>query len=203
MFPMNDPLLLIPSMSHATKHVGIGVTANHTNEQPYLLARRFSTLDHLTHGRVSWNVVTGFQDSAARAMGMQTNLAHDDRYDLADEYMEVVYKLWEGSWEDGAVVRDVENRVFARGDMVHEVRHEGKHFNLRGVHMCEPSPQRTPVIYQAGGSARGRAFASAGGDLGAGSAAADSGPPLPPAPSPAKPSSSPGSNSNPAPTATA
>ena len=160
MFPMNDPLLLIPSMAHATKHLGFGVTANLTFEQPYLLARRFSTLDHLTNGRVSWNVVTGFQDSAARAMGMETNLAHDDRYDLADEYMEVVYKLWEGSWEDGAVVRDAANRIFARGDMVHEVRHEGKHFNLRGVHMCEPSPQRTPVIYQAGGSERGRAFAA-------------------------------------------
>ena len=160
MFPINDPLLLIPTMSHATKHIGFGVTANLTFEQPYLLARRFSTLDHLTNGRVSWNVVTGFQDSAARAMGHETNLAHDDRYELADEYMEVVYKFWEGSWEDGAVVRDTVNRVFARGDKVHEVRHEGKHFKLRGVHMCEPSPQRTPVIYQAGGSARGRAFAA-------------------------------------------
>jgi FMN-dependent oxidoreductase (nitrilotriacetate monooxygenase family) len=91
---------------------------------------------------------------------MDRQRAHDDRYDLADEYMDVVYKLWEGSWEDDAVVRDVANRVYARGDKVHEVSHVGPHFRVNAVHMSEPSPQRTPVLYQAGGSQRGRIFAA-------------------------------------------
>ena len=160
MFPMNEPLLLIPTMAYVTQHLSFGVTANLTWEQPYSLARRFSTLDHLTNGRISWNIVTGFQDSAARAMGHEQLRDHDDRYDMADEYMELVYKLWEGSWEDDAVVRDAEKRIYARGDRVHVISHEGQHYKLRGAHMCEPSPQRTPILYQAGGSQRGRAFAA-------------------------------------------
>ena len=131
MFPMNDPLLLIPTMAYVTKHLSFGVTANLSYELPYALARRFSTLDHLTKGRISWNIVTGFQDSAARAMGFDSQLDHDARYDLAEEYMEVVYKLWEGSWQDDAVVRDAANRIYARGDRVHEVSHQGKHFRMQ------------------------------------------------------------------------
>ncbi len=160
MFPMNDPLMLVPAMALVTRHLCFGVTANLTFEQPYTLARRFSTLDHLTKGRIGWNIVTGFQNSAARAMGMAQMREHDERYDCADEFMEVVYKLWEGSWEDGAVVRDSANRIYARGDKVHTITHEGKHFKMQGVHMSEPSPQRTPVLYQAGGSQRGRIFAA-------------------------------------------
>ena len=160
MLPMNDPLLLIPTMAYATKHLSFGVTANLSYEPPYALARRFSTLDHLTKGRISWNVVTGFQDSAARAMGLDQQRDHDARYDMAEEFMEVVYKLWEGSWQDDAVVRDVAQRIYARADRVHEVSHEGAHFRMRGIHLSEPSPQRTPVLFQAGGSQRGRAFAA-------------------------------------------
>jgi len=160
MFPMNDPTLLIPTMAHATRHLSFGVTGNLSYEAPYSLARKFSTLDHLTNGRVSWNVVTGFQESAARARGLSHQRKHDERYDVADEYMEVVYKLWEGSWEDDAVVRNREQRLYARGDKVHTVTHEGPNFRMSAVHMSEPSPQRTPVLYQAGGSARGRAFAA-------------------------------------------
>lgn len=160
MFPMNDPMLLIPTMAHATRNLSFGVTGNLSYEPPFLLARKFSTLDHLTNGRISWNVVTGFQDSAARAMGLPRQREHDERYDIADEYMEVVYKLWEGSWEDDAVVRDRARRIYARSDRVHEVTHEGPHFHMRGIHLSEPSPQRTPVLYQAGGSPRGRAFAA-------------------------------------------
>jgi FMN-dependent oxidoreductase (nitrilotriacetate monooxygenase family) len=160
MFPMNDPMLLIPTMAYVTEHLSFGVTANLSYDPPYALARRFSTLDHLTKGRISWNIVTGFQDSAARAMGLDQQRDHDARYDMAEEYMEVVYKLWEGSWEDGAVVRDAARIDAARGDRVHEVSHEGKHFRMRGIHLSEPSPQRTPVLFQAGGSGRGRAFAA-------------------------------------------
>jgi len=160
MCPMNDPMLLIPTMAHATKNLAFGVTGNLSHEAPYYLARRFSTLDHLTDGRVSWNIVTGFQDAGARALGLQQQREHDERYDVADEYMEVVYKLWEGSWEDDAVVRDRATRVYARPDKVHIVTHEGKNFRMSGIHLSEPSPQRTPVLYQAGGSPRGRAFAA-------------------------------------------
>lgn len=159
MVPMNDPLLVIPTMAYVTEHLGFGVTANLSYEPPYLLARKFSTLDHLTNGRIGWNIVTGFQDSAARAMGLPKQREHDERYDVADEYMEVVYKLWEGSWEDDAVVRDAARRIYARADRVHAVIHQGQHYSMSGVHLSEPSPQRTPVLFQAGGSARGRAFA--------------------------------------------
>ena len=111
--PVNDPLLLVPAMAAVTKHLGFGVTANLTYEPPYLFARRMSTLDHLTKGRIGWNIVTGYLDSAARGMGLPKQLEHDERYDIADEYMEVVYKLWEGSWEDDAVLRDRERGIYA------------------------------------------------------------------------------------------
>lgn len=160
MVPMNDPTLIIPTMAYATRHIGFGVTGNLTYDPPYMLARRFSTLDHLTNGRVGWNIVTGFQDSAARAMGLPQQREHDERYDIADEYMEIIYKLWEGSWEDGAVVCDRARRIYARPELVHAIIHKGPHFSMSAVHLCEPSPQRTPVLYQAGGSPRGRAFAA-------------------------------------------
>ncbi|BEP64620.1 LLM class flavin-dependent oxidoreductase (plasmid) [Variovorax sp. V213] len=158
--PVNDPLLLVSAMAAATQHLGFGVTVNLTYEQPYLLARRFSTLDHLTRGRIGWNVVTGYLDSAARAMGLAEQIAHDERYDRADEYLEVLYKLWEGSWEDGAVRRDKAARVFADPAKVHKVRHEGRYYQVEGYHLAEPSPQRTPVLFQAGSSGRGQRFAA-------------------------------------------
>jgi len=158
--PVADPLLVIPAMAYVTKHLGFGVTAGTAYEHPYPFARRMSTLDHLTKGRVGWNVVTGYLPSAARNMGDEDQLAHDDRYDYADEYLEVLYKLWEGSWEDDAVVRDAESGVFTDPSKVHSIGHSGKHFQVPGIHLSEPSPQRTPVIYQAGASARGIDFAA-------------------------------------------
>jgi FMN-dependent oxidoreductase (nitrilotriacetate monooxygenase family) len=160
MAPMNDPTLTLPLMAHATKNIGFGVTANLSYEHPFIMARRMSTLDHLTNGRVGWNIVAGYVNSGARATGSDAIRDHDERYDLAEEYMQVVYKLWEQSWDDGAVLRDKANRVFANPDMVREVGHEGRFFKMHAVHMCEPSPQRTPVLYQAGTSTRGRDFAA-------------------------------------------
>ena len=159
--PVNDPMMLVPAMAHATTHLGFGVTANLSYEPPYVFARRMSTLDHLTRGRIGWNIVTGYLDSAARAMGFAAQLGHDARYDLADDYMQVVYKLWEGSWADDAVRRDQAGGVYADPSRVREVRHEGAHFRMSGVHLAEPSPQRTPVLFQAGSSGRGRVFAGA------------------------------------------
>ena len=158
--PVNDPLLLVPAMAAATRHLGFGVTANLSFEPPYNFARRMSTLDHLTDGRIGWNIVTGYLDSAARGAGRNKQTAHDDRYDIADEYMEVVYKLWEGSWADDAVKADAERGVFTDPERVRKVKHAGEHFRLDALHLSEPSPQRTPVLYQAGTSPAGRGFAA-------------------------------------------
>jgi len=157
--PVNDPLLLVSAMAAVTRHLGFGLTANLTYEAPYLFARRLSTLDHLTRGRVGWNIVTGYLDSAAKAMGLTQQVEHDRRYDQADEYLEVLYKLWEGSWEDDAVVEDRERRIYAQPEKVHKVQHEGEYYRVQGYHLCEPSPQRTPLLFQAGSSARGLQFA--------------------------------------------
>ncbi len=158
--PVNDPLMVIPAMALVTEHLGFGVTCALSYELPYPFARRMSTLDHLTRGRIGWNIVTGYLDSAARGMGMEAQQDHDTRYEIAEEYMEAVYKLWEGSWEDGAVQRDRANRRFADPDRIHRVRHEGRYFKLDAIHLCEPSPQRTPLLFQAGASGRGRQFAA-------------------------------------------
>ena len=159
--PVGDPLLLISAMAHATRHLGFGVTVNLTYEPPFPFARRMSTLDHLTRGRIGWNVVTGYLDSAARAMGLENQVAHDDRYDVADDYMQVVYKLWEGSWADEAVQADRSTGVYADPSRVWAMQHSGPHYRMDAVHLCEPSPQRTPVLYQAGSSDRGKRFAAA------------------------------------------
>jgi FMN-dependent oxidoreductase (nitrilotriacetate monooxygenase family) len=158
--PVGDPLLLVSAMALVTENLGFGITAGTAYEHPYPFARRMSTLDHLTNGRVGWNVVTGYLPSAARNMGNEDQLEHDDRYDHADEYLEVLYKLWEGSWEDDAVQRNRETGVFTDPSKVHEIGHKGKHFTVPGIHISEPSPQRTPVIYQAGASSRGIDFAA-------------------------------------------
>lgn len=157
--PVNDPLMLVPAMAAVTKHLGFGVTCNLTYEPPYTFARRMSTLDHLTRGRIGWNIVTGYLDSAARGMGDKSMIGHDDRYDMADDYMAAVYRLWEGSWEDDAVKRDREG-LYADPAKLHRVRYEGRRYKVDALHLAEPSPQRTPVLYQAGASTRGRQFAA-------------------------------------------
>ena len=158
--PVNDPLLLVSAMALVTEHLGFGITTGTGFEHPYPFARRVSTLDHLTKGRVGWNVVTGYLPSAARNVGQTDQPAHDARYDHADEYLEVLYKLWEGSWEDDAVIRDRERGVFTDPDKVHHIGHAGTHFTVPGIHLSEPSPQRTPVMFQAGASPRGVRFAA-------------------------------------------
>src|ERR1700749_1766396 len=158
--PANEPLLLISAMAAVTKNLGFGVTSNLSFEPPYPFARRMSTLGHLTEGRIGWNVVTGYLDSAARGSGRDKQTAHDDRYDVADEYMEVVYKLWEGSWEDDAAVRDRARGIFVDPAKVHRVQHQGENYRLDAIQLSEPSPQRPPVLYQAGTSPRGRQFAA-------------------------------------------
>jgi alkanesulfonate monooxygenase len=158
--PTNEPFSLVPAMAAVTNHLGFGVTGSIPFEPPYAFARRLSTLDHLTDGRIAWNVVTGYLDSAARGAGKRHQDAHDTRYDIAADYMTLVYKLWEGSWQDDAVLYDKTTGVFTDPTKVHEITHNGEYFQLKAMHLCEPSPQRTPVIFQAGGSIKGQAFAA-------------------------------------------
>lgn len=158
--PVNDPALIVPAMAHVTQNLSFAVTVSTSYEHPYAHARRFSTLDHLAKGRIAWNVVTSYLPSAARNFGLDEMIKHDTRYDLADEFLDVCYKLWEASWEDDAVIRDVRTRTYTDPAQVHEIHHAGKYFSVEGPHLCEPSPQRTPVIYQAGTSERGRTFAA-------------------------------------------
>ncbi len=158
--PLNDPALIVPAMAAVTEHLSFAVTVTTTYEHPYAHARRFSTLDHLTRGRVAWNIVTSYLPNAALNHGLDEMIKHDDRYDLADEFLEVAYKLWEGSWEEDAVVRDAERGVYAEPSKVRQIGHEGRFFRVPGPHLSEPSPQRTPVLYQAGSSERGREFAA-------------------------------------------
>jgi FMN-dependent oxidoreductase (nitrilotriacetate monooxygenase family) len=157
--PVNDPMLLVAAMAAVTKNLGFAVTFTLTYEHPVPFARRMSTLDHLTRGRVGWNIVTGYLDSAAKNLGLAKQLGHDARYDYAEEYMEVLYKLWQASWEDDAVEANKVSGVFTDPSKVHRIEHHGEHFVVPGIHLSEPSPQRTPVLYQAGASDRGQQFA--------------------------------------------
>ena len=158
--PVNDPLQLAAPIAMATKHLGIGITASTSFEHPYTFARRIATADHHTKGRVGWNIVTSYLESGAKNIGQGGLRRHDNRYEVAAEYIEVLYKLLEGSWEEGAVLRDRERRVFTDPTKVHEIGHKGKYFDVPGYHLSEPSPQRTPVLYQAGASGAGKAFAA-------------------------------------------
>ncbi|PKH26249.1 5,10-methylene tetrahydromethanopterin reductase [Enterobacterales bacterium CwR94] len=158
--PVNDPLLLVSAMAAATTHLGFGITVSTTYEQPYLLARKFTTLDHLTNGRIAWNLVTSMLDSAARNLGLTQQIAHDERYDRAQEFLDVACKLWEGSWEEEAVQRDKANSLYSDPAKVHNINHAGRWYQVPGAHLSEPSPQRTPVIFQAGTSSRGSRFAA-------------------------------------------
>lgn len=158
--PSCDPSIAISAMAHVTKNIGFGVTANLTYEHPFQFARRYSTLDHFTRGRIGWNIVTGYLKSGASGMGLHDIRSHDERYDAAEDFMQAVYKLWEASWEDGAVVRDRASGIFTHPEKVHVVKHDGPYYQVNARHLSEPSPQRTPVLYQAGTSQRGIQFAA-------------------------------------------
>ena len=158
--PNMDPVVPVSAMAHVTKNIGFGITANLSFEHPFQLARRFSTLDHMTQGRIGWNIVTGYLESGARGMGRMLQTEHDARYDVAEDFMAAIYKLWESSWEEDAVQRDTSRGMFTDPAKVHAVHHDGPHFKVDGIHLSEPSPQRTPVLFQAGTSDRGRQFAA-------------------------------------------
>ncbi|MGO4535681.1 LLM class flavin-dependent oxidoreductase [Leifsonia sp. 2MCAF36] len=157
--PNLDPLLLVPAMAAVTERLGFGVTFSTTYEPPFAFARRMSTLDHLTKGRIGWNIVTSYLPNAARNFGLDAEIPHDDRYRFADEYLEVLYKLWEGSWDDDAVIADRDSGVFTDPSKVRYIDHVGERYRVAGPHLVHPSPQRTPTLFQATGSPAGIEFA--------------------------------------------
>ena len=159
-FPVGDPAVILSAMAAVTSNLGFIYTNSILQQHPFTFARQMSTLDHLTEGRVGWNIVTTASKNGSRSMGLDTLTDHDERYRWADEYTEVVYKLWEGSWEDDAVLRDTVNGIYADPAKVHRINHVGKRYSVEGPHLIEPSPQRTPVLFQAGTSSAGQAFAA-------------------------------------------
>jgi FMN-dependent oxidoreductase (nitrilotriacetate monooxygenase family) len=157
--PKMDPAVLVPYLAQATKHLGLIPTLSVTEYPPYLLARLVNTLDHATDGRVGWNIVTGSNDGGAQNYGRPKQYPHDERYDRADEFAEIVTQLWE-SWGPDAMVLDRETPMFADGSKVHAINYEGQFFQVRGPLNAPRSPQVRPVLCQAGGSPRGLQFAS-------------------------------------------
>ncbi|GAA1855166.1 NtaA/DmoA family FMN-dependent monooxygenase [Pseudonocardia ailaonensis] len=162
--PKLDPVPVISMLAYATEHIGIVGTASTTFYPPYLLARTFSTLDHVTRGRVGWNIVTSSEDRAAQNFGMEKLPEHDLRYEIAEEFVDVVTALWE-SWEPDAIVADPVSGYYADHTKVAPIHHEGKHFKVRGPLNTPRSPQGRPVICQAGASPRGRDFAAKNADM--------------------------------------
>ena len=160
-FPVHDPLTLVSGLAATVDRLGFVVTASTTSEQPYLLARRFASLDHLTRGRIGWNVVTSdMQTALVKLLGAGDVTPHDRRYDRAEDFIDLTLKLWEGGWSDDPFILDKQSRVFTDLSKVHRISHEGDFYSLDGYFPVSPSPQRTPTLFQAGASARGIEFAS-------------------------------------------
>ncbi|MFF7710395.1 NtaA/DmoA family FMN-dependent monooxygenase [Pseudomonas sp. NPDC007930] len=159
-FPEPDPVTIVSALAAATEHLGFAVTSNIIQSHPFSFARQLSSLDHFSHGRVAWNIVTSYLSNGFRNYGYDTIAAHDDRYAWAQEYVDVAYKLWEHSWEDGAVLHDPASNRFFDPAKIHRINHVGERYKVEGPHIVEPSPQRTPVLFQAGNSVAGRAFAT-------------------------------------------
>ncbi|WP_225973089.1 LLM class flavin-dependent oxidoreductase [Nesterenkonia natronophila] len=165
--PSNDPLVLLSALAAVTDRIGLAMTSSVIQAHPFTFARQLSTLDHLSGGRVGWNVVTNAQENAHKNFGASGLAKHDDRYAWAEEYLDVCYKLWEGSWEDGALLQD-KTVDHERGRGLHadpakvaKICHRGERYSVEGPHLSSPSPQRTPYLFQAGSSDRGRELAAA------------------------------------------
>ena len=154
-----DLSIVLGIVAGATRSIGLGATYSTTYYSPFHVARTFATLDHLSGGRAAWNVVTSVNDGEAQNYGMKEHLAHDTRYDRADEFLEATTGLWD-SWDDDTLVLDRETPLFAHPDKVHELDYKGEWFDVRGPLTVPRTPQGRPVLMQAGSSGRGREFAA-------------------------------------------
>lgn len=158
--PSNDPSVLLSALAYNTEHLGLAFTSNIVQEHPFNFARKISTLDHASQGRIAWNIVTNPLANAAHNFG-QALTPHDERYEWAKEYVAVTYKLWEGSWDDGALLQDRETGIHGDFAKIHRIHHVGRRYSVEGPHLVAPSPQRTPLLFQAGSSTAGMHFAAA------------------------------------------
>lgn len=158
--PVNDPSVLASALAAATTDLGIVFTSSIIQDHPFNFARRMSSLDHYTEGRLGWNVVTSFNENVFRSFGHDGILDHDERYAWAYEYLDVAYKLWEGSWDEGVLVQDKERSIHADPAGIHKINHVGERYRVEGPHFVSPSPQRTPVLFQAGASPAGQLFSA-------------------------------------------
>ena len=159
-----DPVTILACMGMATRQIGLGSTYSTTYYQPFHVARVMATLDLMTAGRAAWNVVTSLNNSEAHNMGADEHIEHDLRYDMADEFMEVVLGHWD-TWEDDAIVFDKASGLFAHAEKVHRLDYKGRYYKSKGPFTVPRSPQGRPVIIQAGQSGRGQAFSARWGEL--------------------------------------
>ena len=164
-----DAAYLLPSLAAATERIGLVVTSATGTDHPAATVRTFTTLDHLTGGRVGWNVVTGaFADTQAAVLGQSRTVPHDERYAVAGEYLDVALRCWEGAWADDG--QDGQHATTAPGahdpsarvdaSRARRVVHDGEHYRTSGHHLSPPGPQRTPLLFQAGTSEAGRELAA-------------------------------------------
>lgn len=154
-----EPTTLLPALATATRRLGLIATATTTYNEPYHIARRFASIDHISDGRAGWNLVTSQTESEAQNFGFDEHLAHDDRYDRASEFFDVVTGLWD-SWDDGELSEDKDTAEYFDASRVHVLNHVGKHFRVRGPLNVVRAPQGRPVIVQAGASGPGKALAA-------------------------------------------
>ncbi|EZH65711.1 nitrilotriacetate monooxygenase [Bacillaceae bacterium JMAK1] len=154
-----EPFTLLGALSAMTSKIGLAATATTTYNEPFHIARKFLSLDHLNRGRTGWNVVTSYYTGEAANFSQNIHMEHDERYTRADEFLDVVKKLW-GSWEEGSLVRDKEAGTYFDRERLHETNHDGHYFNVKGPVNASSSPQGEPVIIQAGSSPQGKAFAA-------------------------------------------
>ncbi|WP_408590878.1 LLM class flavin-dependent oxidoreductase [Novosphingobium sp.] len=154
-----EPLTILSALAAVTEHIGLVATSTVSYNEPFNLARQFASLDHISGGRAGWNVVTSWLEGSAANYGKEEHLAHDVRYRLAEEYLDVVKGLWD-SWEDDALVRDKETGQFLDPDKLHELNHKGEFLKVKGPLNISRSAQGQPVIFQAGSSEDGRNFAA-------------------------------------------
>jgi len=157
--PKLDPALLLSAMAASTERVGLIGTASTTYSQPYDLARRMATLDHISQGRAGWNIVTSTMENEAHNYGREAHLGHSERYARAGEFVDVARRLWD-SWEDGAVLADKASGHYTDPQRIHALDHSGDHFKVAGPLTVPRSPQGHPVLVQAGASDTGKRFAA-------------------------------------------
>ncbi|MBO0768029.1 MAG: LLM class flavin-dependent oxidoreductase [Solirubrobacterales bacterium] len=153
-----EPLTLLGALAVSTSRIGLIATASTTYDEPYNLARRFASLDHISRGRVGWNIVTTASNDAARNFGLDDQALHRNRYERAEEFLQVATKLWD-SWEDGARIADKQAGVFADAEQIHSIDHSGEFFQVAGPLNVPRTPQGRPLLVQAGSSLSGRIFA--------------------------------------------